>query len=151
MTTHIPGAAHIDARPIIDNVTNRSVCDHCHGGPEYKSGFVCIDDPTSHGYVAPCPMCQQGAQAERVQHAEHGGRYWGRVFDLSEVTWNNGLTSQHVKRCRVADCRRPAVATVCDPHRASQGKPVGAEAVRRMVQHLAKQHGASLVRIKHRR
>jgi len=90
--------------------THGGNCYHCGGTASRKGGQVCLDiEP--HGYLAPCPMCDQGTIIDRAQY---NGEYW--ISGTAGYTWENGLTGKHNRKCSQPDCFRPAASRWCDHH-----------------------------------
>lgn len=84
---------------------SRETCWHCK-----DTGNVVLDCDGALG--APCPMCVIG------RNVAVGRKFEWKPSMLDRWTWENGLTVQHSRRCRLEGCVRPTLtsSTWCDFH-----------------------------------
>lgn len=107
--THIPGAMMLKR-----NITGLDFCQHCRGTEKYRTGTVWIDDPTGHGYIAACPMCEQG---KLIASSQDTSEPKNRIhYPRRKDTWNNGITYADHRQCKAQPCHRPTSGTYCSYH-----------------------------------
>jgi hypothetical protein len=126
---------------------HKAYCAHCS-----NSGMVVIDgysrevittegawQPGLNDTASPCPMCERGknfdaagwnlaynAKESRYYATGEGAGWWQR-HDLGALSWENGYTVRHVRRCQLVPdgrqypCGQPATGAYCDYH--AQNRP----------------------------